>query len=71
MLVTDVGGLSEIIPHGEAGYVVSPQPAAIAEALVDFCLRNRQHHFDAGLAREKQKYQWAGMSAAVREAKNG
>ena len=67
MLVTDVGGLSEIIPHGKAGYVVAPEVPSIADALVDFCLRNRQHHFDEGLAEEKGKYQWSGMTATIRD----
>ena len=26
MLVTDVGGLKEIVPHGKCGYVVKPEP---------------------------------------------
>lgn len=68
MLVTDVGGLAEIIPHGKAGYVVKPEVPAIAEAMVDFFLRIRQHHFDEGIAEEKKKYQWSGLSAEVRKA---
>jgi glycosyltransferase involved in cell wall biosynthesis len=42
MLVTDVGGLAEIVPHGKVGYVVKPDVAEIADALVDFV----DHHTD-------------------------
>ena len=30
MLVTDVGGLREIVPDGKCGYVVKPDPKEIA-----------------------------------------
>jgi D-inositol-3-phosphate glycosyltransferase len=40
MLITDVGGLAEILPHGKVGYVVSPVPADIANAIVDFYEEN-------------------------------
>jgi len=66
MLVTDVGGLGEIIPNGKVGYVVEPKPSAIAEALVDFCENDRVSCFVSGLRNEKQKYQWSNMTAALK-----
>lgn len=66
MLVTDVGGLGEIIPNGKVGYVVEPKPSAIAEALVDFCENDRVSCFVSGLRDEKQKYQWSNMTAALK-----
>ncbi|MCF0211665.1 MAG: glycosyltransferase, partial [Bacteroidales bacterium] len=36
MLVTRVGGLPEIVPDGEIGYVVEPEAGAIADALVRY-----------------------------------
>jgi glycosyltransferase involved in cell wall biosynthesis len=64
MLVTDVGGLAEIIPHGKAGYVVAPDSRAIADALVDF-LENKPD-FSQGIREEKEKYGWDKLVAAIK-----
>ncbi|RMF01674.1 MAG: glycosyltransferase [Bacteroidetes bacterium] len=61
MIVTRVGGLAEIVPHGVAGYVVDQQPAAIAEAVVDFYENKRADHFRAGVLAAKQRYSWASL----------
>lgn len=36
MVVTDVGGLREIVSDGEVGYVTEPDPKAIATAIDRF-----------------------------------
>ncbi|MBR6018180.1 MAG: glycosyltransferase [Paludibacteraceae bacterium] len=58
MLVTNVGGLGEIVHHGRMGYAVAPQPEAIAEALLDYFKNDRQEAFTQYLIREKTKYGW-------------
>lgn len=65
MLVTDVGGLKEIIPNGKVGYVTSPESIAIADAIVDFYENQRIEQFDAGLKEEKKKYLWSEMTNTV------
>ena len=74
MLVTDVGGLAEIIPHdpvgtepteGCAGYVVAPAPDAIADALNDFYQHNREAAFTLGATEEKKKYAWTNLTQAL------
>lgn len=65
MLVTNVGGLGEIIPDGKVGYVVDPNPSAIADALVDFCENGRYNALVEGVRDEKLKYQWSNMTAAI------
>lgn len=68
MLVTDVGGLAELIPHGEVGYVVPPTAAAIADALVDFCTQPaREAAFAEGTRRVKTQFSWEVMVAALKE----
>jgi len=67
MLVTDVGGLAELIPAGVVGYVVPPTPAAIAEALVDFYAHDREETLAAGVRQEAKKFSWEVMLAALRE----
>ncbi len=57
-LVTNVGGLGEIIPDKVAGYVVDSNGKAIAEAIKDYFENNRMHTFTEGMIKEKQKYDW-------------
>ena len=57
-LVTNVGGLSEIIPDKIAGYVVNSSGKAIAEAIKDYFENNRMAAFTEGMKKEKQKYDW-------------
>ena len=68
MLVTDVGGLAEIVPDGKVGYVVQPNENKIADALVDFFEKNRQDQFNDGILAEKKQYAWSNMTRSVRKA---
>ena len=62
MLVTNVGGLSEIIPDGRIGYVVEPEPKSIANALVDFYESDRRIEFETNILEEKKKFSWSNMA---------
>lgn len=63
MLVTDVGGLAEIVPDGKVGYTVEPSVGAITRAMDDFIGNNPD--FSEGIRREKRKYAWSLMAEAV------
>ena len=65
MLVTNVGGLAEIVPKGKVGYVVEPNAQDIADALVDFIDNKQEEDFHAGIIEEKAKYAWSNMTAAL------
>ena len=67
MLVTDVGGLAELIPAGVVGYVVPPTPAAIADAVVDFYAKQREEAFVTGVREQKKQFSWPVMVAALKE----
>jgi D-inositol-3-phosphate glycosyltransferase len=62
MLVTNVGGLSEIIADGKIGYVVEPNSREIANALVDFYENDRITEFEANIIEEKEKFSWSNMT---------
>ncbi|TGE23640.1 glycosyltransferase [Hymenobacter aquaticus] len=66
MLVTDVGGLAELIPDGEVGYVVKPTAKAIADALVDFYEHQRESELAAGVWAKKKEFSWSEMVAALK-----
>lgn len=61
MLVTDVGGLKEIVPDRVVGYVTPVDAKAIADALVDFFEHHRSEAFEQNIQVEKQKYSWNRM----------
>ncbi|MBO6074818.1 MAG: glycosyltransferase [Paludibacteraceae bacterium] len=68
MLVTNVGGLAEIVPNGKVGYVCPVDEHAIAEALVQFAempAEEREKQFGENIKKEKQKYAWSVMTAAI------
>jgi D-inositol-3-phosphate glycosyltransferase len=68
MLVTNVGGLAELIPDGEVGYVVPPNAVAIADALVDFYTHPaKQSYFEEGTLQVKKQFSWEVMVAALKE----
>jgi D-inositol-3-phosphate glycosyltransferase len=70
MLVTNVGGLSEIIPDKKIGYVVEPNPEAIADAIFDFFTNDRKTEFTENVKKEKQKFLWSNMVSAILEVYN-
>ena len=65
MLVTDVGGLAEIVPHGKIGYVVAPDAHEIADALVSYFENQCEEAFTQGVREEKRKYAWSSMTEAI------
>ncbi len=58
MLVTNVGGLSEIVPDEVCGYVVENNCALISEKVVDFFTKDREKEFVKNVKIEKKKYEW-------------
>jgi glycosyltransferase involved in cell wall biosynthesis len=65
MLVTDVGGLREIVSDGKCGYVVKPESMAIADAIVDYFDNNRKEYFTQGVREEKEKFSWDKMTGTI------
>lgn len=65
MLVTNVGGLPEIVPDGKIGYVVEPDAKQIADALCKFYNENQQKPFEENVKQEKQKYAWTCLTDAI------
>jgi glycosyltransferase involved in cell wall biosynthesis len=67
MLVTDVGGLREIVTDGKCGYVVTPDSFAITEAIADFYDNGRESLFTEGVKDEKEKFSWSRMTDSILE----
>lgn len=70
MLVTNVGGLGEIIPHLKGGYVVEPSIHAIKDAMEDFYANNRLNEMTNGIRSEKQRFSWDRMTEQIQKLIN-
>ena len=67
MLVTDVGGLAEIVPHKKVGYVTTQEPKNIADAIVDFYTNNRELDFEKNTKTEKLKFSWQNLIHTIED----
>lgn len=71
VVITDVGGLPEVVPHDRCGYVVPPKhPRAIADAILRFYREKKEKEFVKNVKKEKQKYSWDRMTEAIEELVN-
>lgn len=67
MIVTNVGGLAEIVPNGKVGFVVAPIVADITDAILNFFQKNMEEEFSKNASIEKTKYSWDNMINAIEE----
>ena len=58
MLVTDVGGLAEIIPHNKVGYVCNINIKDIADSIIDFYENEKEDLFHKNTIIEKKRFNW-------------
>jgi glycosyltransferase involved in cell wall biosynthesis len=65
MIVTNVGGLPEIVPHNRVGYVVKPDALDIANHIVRFFAEGKEAEFSANAAQEKNRFSWQALVQAI------
>ena len=68
MLVTNVGGLAEIVPDGKVGYVCAVNKDDIARAIKAFAAmdkESREKLFSKNIKTEKEKYAWNKMTKVI------
>ncbi len=64
MIVTNVGGLAALVPHGRVGLVCEADPDSIADTLYRY-FKMGSEGLIAGLREEKGKYSWGKLTDAV------
>lgn len=65
-VVTDVGGLPEVVLDGKTGFVVPPENSeAIARAVIDFFEIADKSEMIKNIEKEKSKYSWEKMADAI------
>jgi glycosyltransferase involved in cell wall biosynthesis len=62
MLVTDVGGLAELVPHNKVGYITNIDKKQIANYILDFYTHGREQEFSDNIKIEKQKFTWSYLT---------
>lgn len=66
VVVTDVGGLPDVVDDGKTGYVVEPErPEAIAEAVLDFYRNGKENLFEENIRKEAYRFSWERMGEVV------
>ena len=70
MIITNVGGLSELVPHGEAGWVCEPMAKSLAAAIVSMYVPKRLDHIRNSLKELKKQFSWPSMVKALEEVTN-
>ncbi len=66
VVVTDVGGLPDVVNDGKTGYVVEPErPEAIAEAVLNYYREGKQEIFEENIRKEAYRFSWERMGEVV------
>ena len=69
MIVSNVGGLPDLVPHKKVGLVAEPNAKSIATAILDF-YELGENYFIPHLRTEKQKYSWANLVKTITDLAN-
>lgn len=67
VIVTDVGGLAEIIPNDRVGYVCAPSVEGVAEALSQIYDRDNLIRFADNMTHERKRFSWGAMCDKIEE----
>jgi glycosyltransferase involved in cell wall biosynthesis len=68
MVVTNVGGLAEVVPDGKVGFIAEPEPVSIAAAILRFYEPGSLPGLKENIAIEKKKYTWETFTEVMMKA---
>lgn len=68
VIVTEVGGLPDVVEDGRTGYVVKPEsPEDIAEAAIKFFQEAQAEHMIENIEKEAYRFSWERMGEVVEQ----
>lgn len=68
VIVSNVGGLAEVVIEGESGLVVpANDPDALAQSILRLYEGENLARLSAGVAREKKKYTWGNLVSGIEQ----
>lgn len=65
MIVSDVGGLGELMAGGKAGYTVKPAAGAIAEAIVSYQREEDKNRYISHIRDIKKRFSWEKLTEGL------
>lgn len=65
VIVTNVGGLAEIVPDDRVGYVCEPSVDGVADALERIYEGNTIERFAENMTEERKRFSWSAMCDAI------
>ena len=68
MVVTNVGGLAEVVPDGKVGFIAEPNPTSIADAILKFYEPGSLPQLHENILHEKKKYMWSTFTEVMMKA---
>ena len=67
IIVTNVGGLAEIVPHDRVGYVCPPTVEGVAEAIEKLYKDDNLARFCKNIVDERKRFSWSAMCDKITE----
>ena len=65
-VVTNVGGLPEVVKDGKTGFVVEPQnPETIAQKVIEYFTKSNRKIIRKNIQQEREKYSWDRMQESI------
>ena len=67
VIVTNVGGLAEIVPDGRVGYVCPPTKEGVLDSLERIYTGDRLRIFSEAMVEERKRFSWCAMCDKIEE----
>ena len=67
VIVTNVGGLAEIVPNDRVGYVCEPSVDGVADALERVFEGDNIERFAHNMIEERKRFSWGAMCDKIEE----
>jgi glycosyltransferase involved in cell wall biosynthesis len=68
MIITDVGGLTELVPHGKTGLIGQPNPDCMVHQIREIFKPGVLQRMSENMKSFKEKFSWPSMVKSLESA---